>query len=265
MRKYLAVGRITFANLLQYRWDFIIAQARTILLLLTLYFLWTTVFKSKITFFGFTKDQIVTYIFLAAIIRQFVLTSATDQIAGELQSWGKFFSYLLRPIGYFRFWFTVDLVYKVTSLIFIFFITAIMLNILNINLTWSTEPSRFLLFAVSIFIASLIYFYIGILISTTGFWTSQVWGLQFLVALILEFSAGTFFPIDVLPVKMQEVIKLTPFPYLLYYPISILLEKLSLFESLKVIIIATAWLAAVFIITKFIWRRGLKVYEAWGG
>src|SRR3990170_2115979 len=139
MRKYLAVGRITFANLLQYRWDFIIAQARTILLLLTLYFLCTTVFKSKITLFGFTKDQIVTYIFLAAIIRQFVLTSATDQIAGELQSWGKFFSYLLRPIGYFRFWFTVDLVYKVTSLIFIFFITAIMLNILNINLTWSTE------------------------------------------------------------------------------------------------------------------------------
>lgn len=265
MNKYLAIARITFANLLQYRWDFLISQSRIILLLITLYFLWTQVFKARATLFNFSQAQIITYVFLASIVRQFVLTSATDQIAQELQSWGKFFSYLLRPVGYFRFWFTVDLVYKITSLIFIILITFVMINILNITLTWPTEVFSTLLFLVSIFIASLIYFYIGILVSTTGFWTSQVWGLQFLVVLILEFSAGSYFPIDVLPANLQSIIKLTPFPYLLYYPISIFLGKLSLFESLKVIFIAVTWLAAIFIITKFIWNKGLKVYEAWGG
>src|SRR3989344_6209065 len=156
MRKYLAVVKITFANLLQYRWEFLIAQIRTVLLLITLYFLWTQVFKTRSILFNFNQAQIISYIFLASIIRQFVLTSATDQIAQELQSWGKFFSYLLRPVGYFRFWFTVDLVYKITSLIFIILITFIMLNILNITLTWPTEVFPILLFIVSIFIASLI-------------------------------------------------------------------------------------------------------------
>ena len=265
MIKYLAIARITFANLLQYRWDFLISQSRIILLLITLYFLWTQVFKAKATLFNFSQAQIITYVFLASIVRQFVLISATDQIAQELQSGGKFFSYLLRPVGYFRFWFTVDLVYKITSLIFIILITSVMLNILNITLTWPTEVFSTLLFLVSIFIASLIYFYIGILVSTTGFWTSQVWGLQFLVVLILEFCAGSYFPIDVLPANLQSIIKLTPFPYLLYYPISIFLGELSLVESIKVITIAVLWLAAIFIITKFIWNKGLKVYEAWGG
>lgn len=265
MKKYLAIGRITFANIVQYRWEYLIAQLRAVLLLVTLYFLWSQVFKTRINLFNFSREQIITYAFLAVILRQFVITSATDQIAGELQSWGKFFSYLLRPIGYFRYWFTVDLVYKFSSLISISVIIFTLVNIFSITFVKPTDIFYTLLFAASVLIAILIYFYIGILVSTAGFWTSQVWGLQFFVVLILEFSAGAYFPIDVLPSNLQFLIKLTPFPYLLYYPISIYLGKLTYLEALYAISIAALWLAVIFIFTKFIWSIGLKAYEAWGG
>ena len=265
MRKYLAVARITFSNVLIYRWEYLIAQLRAILLLITLYFLWSQIFKTRVNIFNFSKEEIITYVFLATILRQFVTISATDQIAQELQSWGKFFSYLLKPIGYFRYWFTVDLVYKLTSLVSISLIIFIPIIFFNISFVQPAGILILLLFIVATLIAVLIYFYIGILVSTAGFWTSQIWGLQFFIVLILEFSAGAYFPLDVLPANLQSIIKLTPFPYLLYYPISIFLGKLSTLESLRVILIATLWLFAIFSITKFIWNKGLKAYEAWGG
>lgn len=266
MKKYFAVAKITFANILQYRWEYLIAQTRAILLLVTLYFLWSNVFQSRINLFNFNQEQIITYVLLAIILRQFILNSAAgDQIAGELQSWGKFFSYLLRPIGYFRYWFTVDAVYKFTSLISIILFVLIFIRIFNITLSKPTGFLYILLFTIAAAVAILIYFYIGILVSTAGFWTSQVWGLQFFVVLILEFSAGAYFPIDVLPSNLQFFIKLTPFPYLLYYPTIIFLGKLTYSQSVQAILIATSWLLAIFLLTRLIWNKSLKAYEAWGG
>jgi len=265
MRKYIAVFRITAINILRYRWEIIMGQVRTIILLVTLFFLWNKVYEGNQTLFNFTHQEILTYVFLAAITRLIVTVSATDQIAGELQSWGKFFSYLLKPIGYFRYWFTVDIVYKIINLFLIVATTAIFLKIANFSLIFPTDPNLILQFLVAVILGSLIYFYIGIIISTTGFWTSHVWGLQFLVVLTMEFSAGAYFPIDVLPQTLQQIIKITPFPYLLYFPVEIYLGKLSAAESFNVIFISTIWLLVTFLVAKFIWKKGLASYEAWGG
>ena len=265
MKKYFAVAKITMANYLEYRWEYIIGQFRAILLLITLYFLWTKVFGQNLTLFSYNRHQIITYIILAAILRQFVITSSTEQIAGELQSWGKFFSYLLKPIGYFRYWFSVDLIYKLTNIIFISIVAFILIIFLKISFVYPPHFTSFLMFTISTILAVLIYFYIGILISSTGFWTSQVWGLQFLMVLVLEFAAGAYFPIDVLPLSIQSVIKLTPFPYLLYFPINIFLGRLTFLESTRVVMVSAVWLVIIYSLTTFVWRKGLKAYEAWGG
>lgn len=265
MRKYLAVVRITLANILQYRWDFLIGQLRVTLLLITLYFLWAQIFTTRLTIFGFTENQIITYIFLAAILRQFTLTTTADQIAAELQSWGKFFSYLLRPIGYFRYWFTVDSAYKIINLILILAIAFLFIKFFNIYFIKPPGILSLFLFTLSILIAIFLNFYAAILVSATGFWTSQVWGLQFFLVLIMEFSAGVYFPIDVLPQNIRLFIQLTPFPYFLYYPIVIFLGKLSPEQSIRIILTGAIWLIVLFVLTKFIWQKGLKSYEAWGG
>lgn len=265
MNKYMAVARITMVNILRFRWEIIIGQARTILLLITLFFLWNNVYGSNQTLFNFTREEILTYVVVAAVARQIVTVSATDQIAGELQSWGKFFSYLLKPIGYFRYWLAVDVVYKLVNLFLILLVALLFLEIFNFRVIFPKDPVLILLFLISIIIGSITYFYIGIITSTTGFWTSHVWGLQFLVVLTLEFSAGAYFPIDVLPETIQQIIKFTPFPYLLYFPIKIYLGKLTAVQSMEVIFLSLIWLVAIFLVAKFIWNKGLKSYEAWGG
>lgn len=265
MKKYLAVARITIANIFEYRWEYLISQLRWILFLVTLYFLWNNIFISNRILFGFKRIEILNYVFLAAILRQFVISSATDQIAGEIQNWGKFFSYFLKPIGYFRYWFTVDVVYKIVNVSLILIIIVILAKIFDVVFIRPETILGVLLFLTSAFIGMLMYFYIGILVSTSGFWTSQVWGLQFLMVLVLEFAAGSYFPIDVLPTSFQSIIKLTPFPYLLYFPINIFLGRLTLLESIRVIMVAALWLVLIYSLTIVVWKKGLKAYEAWGG
>lgn len=265
MKKYLAVVRIALAQTFEYRWEFLINQLRVVIILLTLYFLWTQVYQNRPVLFGFDYQKIISYLLLAMILRQTVFSSVTEQIAAELQVGGKFFTYLLRPIGFFRYWLTIDLAYKLVNLIFIILIVGLFIKIFHLPFF---EPAGVLplgLFLISLVLALLTYFYLGILVSSTGFWTSQVWGLQFLTVLILEFSAGAYFPIDVLPEGLRRIIQLTPFPYLLYYPVSIFLGRLSLLVAAEVIAKSFFWLILIFLLTRVVWQKGLKTYEAWGG
>lgn len=264
MKKYLAISKITFANILQYRYQFLVDQFRTAILLATLYFLWIQVFARNQNLFNYNKNEIITYLFLTALLRPLVLTSQADSIAGELQSWGKFFSYLIKPVGYFRYWLTVDIVYKVLNLTLTSLIVFAFIKLSSFSFQ-APELVNFFLFIVAVLIGVLNYFFFATIISSTGFWTSQVWGLQFLMVLLIEFSSGAFFPIDVLPKVFVAAINLTPFPYLLYYPINIFLGKLTPIESIYVIMISLVWLVVLFSFSHLIFRKGLKVYEAWGG
>lgn len=261
----MAVFKISFANLLQYRWDFILGQIRWLIFLITMFFLWSKLFPEGVELFNFTRNGIISYLFIAAVLRQFVTTSATDQIASELQAWGKFFSYLLKPIGYFRYWFSVDLVYKVTNLFSLLVIVIFLSAILNVELIFTKDILYIVLFLLSAATGLLTYFFISILISTTAFWTTQVWGLQFLMVLVIDFASGAFFPINVLPHPVQTILNLTPFPYLLYWPTLILLGKLTPEKIVFIIFVSATWMIASFLATTLIWRKGLKTYEAWGG
>jgi ABC-2 type transport system permease protein len=265
MRKYLAVARITISNILEYRWNFLIGHLRSIVLLVMLYYLWTSVFSKNNNLFGYGLAQIITYVLLVTIIRAIVLNSRTDNISGEISGGGKFFTYLLQPIGYLRYWFTIDVVYKIIDLVVAIIEVILLALIVKATLFLQTNPVSILLFLASLTLATLLYFFLSALISYVTFWTYQGWGIRFAFVLFLEFSAGAFFPLNVLPVPFVNFLKLTPFPYLVFFPINIYLGKVNFSDLVFGFSISALWLAILFLTAKVVWKRGLKIYEAAGG
>jgi len=79
------------------------------------------------------------------------------------------------------------------------------------------------------------------------------------------FFAGALFPIDVLPVALQKIIYLTPFPYLVFFPLKIWLEQVSLAAAVKSVFICFVWLVFFYWLAKFLWRKGARNYGAYGG
>jgi len=109
MRKYLTVFAVDWQNQFIYRLNFFLWRFRNVLRVLMTYFLWTSIFAYRTTVFGYTREQIMAYLLLVIFLYGFVGSCpSNDNVGGEVSS-GALNNFLVKPIGYLRYWFTRDL------------------------------------------------------------------------------------------------------------------------------------------------------------
>lgn len=264
LKKYSAVFRISFISVFEYRTNFLIGRVRNLIIILTLYYLWRAVFPAQGRLFGYEESQIFTYVFGVHLLRSLVLITGTTAIASEISYSGKFFSYLLRPVSYLKYWFSSDLAYKLVDFSFAIFEAILVIYIFKIPIYLQPEPAFWLLTALAVFFAILLNFYQSYLISLIAFWTPQAWGPRFLFDLFMAFAAGTYFPLDVFPKSAQILFNSLPFSYLVFFPISVFLGRVSPIGIITGFLISMGWILATYIAIRYIWRKGLEAYEGGG-
>lgn len=264
IKKYFAVFHISLINVLEYRTNFLVGRIRNLIVLLTLYFLWQAVFPAQGRLFGYGQDQIFTYVFLIHLLRSLVLNTVTGNIAWEITSGGKFFSYLLRPLSYAKYYFSIDLAYKLVDFSFALLEALIVILLFKIPIYLQPNPIFWILMLFAIFLAILLNFYLGYFVALIAFWTPQAWGPRFMFDLLLSFSAGAFFPLDVFPKTAQIIFNSLPFPYLLFFPVSIFLGRVSPIGIFTGFLISCGWVLISYFAIRYIWQRGLAVYEGGG-
>ena len=123
----------------------------------------------------------------------------------------------------------------------------------------------YVLFCLAAALGSLLFFFMEFIVSSLAFWTSESGGPLFCFELFLQFAAGAFFPLDVLPASLQRALSATPFPYMVYVPARVLLEKVSYPEAARLLAVEAAWLAAFVAAALAVWRAGVRSYAAEGG
>jgi len=75
----------------------------------------------------------------------------------------------------------------------------------------------------------------------------------------------SLFPINILPPALAHILNFTPFPYLLYFPVNVYLGAIKGLDLAQGLAIQFAWLAFFWLLSQFVWRRGIKKYSAVGG
>ena len=229
------------------------------------YFLWTGIFLANKQVFGYTQEQMLTYVFVVLFVSTIILASPSmDNIGGEIAN-GDLSNYLVKPVSYIKYWFTRDLSSKLLNIIFAVFEISFLWFILKPQIKLPQEFVVWILFLISCIIAVFIYFNLNILSKTIAFWVPEyTWGLTFVLLVLVETLSGAFFPIDVLPKVGQILIQFTPFPYLIYYPIAIFTEKIIGFDAIKILGQAIIWSVILLLATRYYWNQGLKVYGSEG-
>lgn len=266
MKKYWSVFRISFQQEFVYRVNFIMWRVRNVLQILMLFFLWDTLYSSPDRIiFGYDREKILTYVFGIVIVRAFVLSARAVDVAGEI-SRGEILNYLVKPLNYFKYWLTRDIASKTLNLIFAFLEITLLYFLIKPQFFFQTEFIYLAFFTIAIVLAVLIYFLLLFIVNSVTFWIPEAgWGVQFLITVIaIEFLSGALFPLDILPTVIQTAISYTPFPYLIFFPIQIYLGKLSTLQAIKGLSISLIWLLFLFSSLTHIWKKGLKVYEAYG-
>jgi ABC-2 type transport system permease protein len=264
MNKYATLFGLSWQKQLEVRSDFIFERARSLAILISLYFLWTALLQNQPDLLGYSREHLLTYVLLMTLLRAWVLGCVTDRIPGEIAK-GKLSELLLRPISQIGFWATQDVASKSLNIVFAFVEVAVFSWLMSAPFFVPHSVMTWLWFSLSMAGGMVLYFEMSYLLGALGFWTSDSWGPRFCFETILEFCAGAYFPIDLLPAAAQKILSHLPFPYLIYYPVSIYLGRLTEADILSCFAHQLAWIAVLSVLVRQSWRAGLRRYAAEGG
>lgn len=261
MKLYWSIFTTTLSEYLVYRLNMVMWRVRQIFVFLIPYFIWSSVLGQGGSIYGYDFGALITYLFATTILRSLVMGSRTVDLGWMINS-GYLTIPLMRPLSIYKFLFTRDLADKLFNLSFIVIEIPLLYLIFRPPIFIQTNLSLLLYATLALILAILIYFYINIIFGAIGFWSRDVWAPRFLLMVVLEFSTGALFPLDMLPSIFTQLLYLTPFPYLLFAPIKIYLgQDPQVFLHLAV---SFFWVITLYFTSKLVWHKGLRVYEAEG-
>jgi ABC-2 type transport system permease protein len=98
-----------------------------------------------------------------------------------------------------------------------------------------------------------------------AFWVLEVSTFIFILYAFEYIASGHLFPLDILPPGIERVLGFTPFPYQLFFPISIYMGKTTGPDLARGLVVQFAWVAGTYLLARFAWKRGIRKYAAAGG
>jgi ABC-2 type transport system permease protein len=127
---------------------------------------------------------------------------------------------------------------------------------------WLPSAARLAASAALLGLAFLVRFMLQYMMSMLAFWSERAAALEELWFVVHLFLSGLIAPLDVYPESVRSLTELTPFPYLIYYPVNLLLGRGAPFG--RAVLVLTVWGGLAWIAQRQLWRRGLRRYSAMG-
>jgi ABC-2 type transport system permease protein len=268
MKKYWHVMSIGMQNNLTYRFNFLARSVFGLIPLIAILYVWKTIYAgngagSRVG--TYTLAEMISYYLLTAVVDALTAVNEDDwQIAADIKD-GNISQFLLKPIDYLWYRLCLFLSGRVTYLA----VAAIPLTlfILYLRRYFVFPPDGVALgcFLLSTILTALLQFFMSYAMAMLAFWVLEVSTFIFILFAFEYLASGHLFPLDILPHGLEQALQFTPFPYQLYFPVSIYMGKTVGLELLKGLILQVGWVVAAYGLARFAWRRGIKRYSAVGG
>jgi ABC-2 type transport system permease protein len=249
-----------------YRWNFAIRGFFSLFHLAVVFILWGAAYENNPTIGGFALDQTITY-FLMLIVLQFLIGAFNEdyQISEEIRN-GLINQFLLKPINYFAYRFSIYAAARLVSGMLVFIPLLVAYPFISDYITFPTDLWRVGLGIPAILFGAVIQFSIAYCFGMLTFWFLEIQGFVILSMAIESVLGGQIFPLDLLPPAVLRVAEYLPFYYQMYFPAAIFTGRIN--DPALVIRglgIELCWVIALLLINQLLWRRGLRRHTAVGG
>ncbi len=211
---------------------------------------------------GINTTGIITYYLFYIIAGGFFVHVEEDARPDILE--GQLSMYLMKPFSYLQLKFFSELPWRMIQgsmgfivLSFIAFVFAVPIRIVGL-------PHEILLAIVIAFFGYCVMFMFKMIILLTAFWTIDISGFQQLSEMIVVICAGFIMPIYALSEPVQRIIYLTPFPYMIYFPVMAFMGNLSSSDYSRIFPVQVIWLVLFYGMYRTLWRKGIRKFTAVG-
>jgi len=127
---------------------------------------------------------------------------------------------------------------------------------------WFPSLGAFLLFCLSLILVFSLRFLMQYTLAMFAFWTERAAAIEQFSFLFYLFLSGMIAPLELFPSAVRAVVLWTPFPYLIYFPASLLVGLPT--DILRGFGMLLLWSAIFLGLNRWLWRLGLRRYSGMG-
>ena len=266
--KYWHVINIGIQNNLTYRFNFLARSLFGLIPLTAVIYLWRTIYAGKspgAVISSYNLAEMISYYLLATVVDALTAVNEDDwQIAADIKD-GNISQFLLKPVDYLWFRLCLFVSGRITYL-------AVAVIPLTLFFFWLREYfvlpadwTTFGCFLASLVLTALLQFFLSYTMAMLAFWVLEVSTFIFILYAFEYIASGHLFPLDILPPAITRALFFTPFPYQLYFPVSIYMGKVTGTALAQGLLIQLGWVVLVYGLARFAWHRGIRKYGAVGG
>ena len=224
---------------------------------------WRAVFASTATIGGLTLDQTLNYILLAQLFGDAAYVSNIIYDIGAGLREGQITAALLRPLDYQAAMYVqnvaqlgINLFLKLPLAVFIWFVY---------GLDLPSDPVVWLAFIVSLLLGHAVMFCFDWIIGCSAFYSTEIWGMSVVRFGVAMFFSGSLIPLTMMPDWLRTIAAILPFSQAVFLPVSILSGITPVSAMPRIWLMQIALLVGLVFLSRFVFRRALRVITVQGG
>ncbi len=263
-RKYRSFGTVRLATLKEYATDFfgglVLLPVEAAIVVLV----WRTIYRYVGPLGDYSLDEMIAYQLLVHNLMRGMgsIGTVNYRVWQDIRQ-GKLDVYLARPLDYQLSKLCGEL--GEVSLRAVLRIAMFLLACLVLRLPIQADPLLWVAFTLSFGGGFVVKFLEQYMIASLAFWTEAIFGVRDVVVAVSQLLAGSLIPVSIMPGIVRAIASALPFQFILFVPAAIYLGHYSHLGALGMLALQAAWIGALFLGSRLLWRRGLARYEAWGG
>jgi len=264
--KYRKVFDIGLQNTFVYRWNFLLRSLFGLVPLAGTVFIWRAIFAGTSTNVGSYDYAGMIWYFLLVMLVDNLVTPTEDewQIASDIRE-GQISSFLIKPLNYLGYRFSLFISYRIVYTLVTLLPISLALYWFRSFITLPHSLWTWPLFFLSTAMAAGISFLIAYTLALMAFWILEISTIVFILYSFEYFLSGQTFPLDIMPAWFQSILRWLPFPYELFFPVQVFLERVQGAALWKGLAIQAGWVLLLLFVAQTVWQRGIRHYQAVGG
>lgn len=260
---YLELIRMEFINNLAYRSSYFTGIFNYSIQIGAYFFLWDAVYTGRRVLGGLDKEQMLTYVIIAWVVRSFYFSNLDRRIADEIRQ-GKIALELIRPYNYQLVKYARAFGEAIFRIIFFAAPSGVIIYLLR---PFGLPPNlaSTLVFAAAAVLSFFINAQISMIAGMFAFFTQSVSGIYRAKRVIMDLFSGLLLPISFYPDWARQIIELLPFQAVSYLPNLIYLGKIQGGAALQVLLLQVFWIVVLYITGALFWRFAVRHVVVQGG
>ena len=265
-RVYMKAFDVGLQDTFVYRWNFFLRSIFELLPLMGTLLIWGVVFDQREGGVGGFDFRMLVAYFLIVLFLDGLVTPKDDEfrVAADIRE-GQISAFLVKPINYLLYRFSL---FTSSRLLFTVMTLPVFVCLFIFTASYFTWPADIGMWVAALWatvMAALLQFFITITIALLAFWMLEISTVVFIVYSFEYMLSGRMFPLAFMPQLVQDVLRWLPFPYELYFPASVLMNRVHGNDLWFGLGIQAFWVAVGAVGAHLMWRRGLRKYQAVGG